>query len=67
MCRTFNCGIGAVLVVDNSNVDYILGNLKDSAMVIGNVNARGRYILHFEKENCYKVKDILIVTVNNHQ
>ena len=39
MRRTFNCGIGMVLVVDKSNADEILSIIKKSedALIIGNL------------------------------
>lgn len=45
MCRTFNCGIGMVLVVDEKIVDDILLQaqaLGESAYLIGEVAARGQ-------------------------
>jgi len=43
MMRTFNCGVGMVLVVDAGDVDRViagLGSLKDEAFVFGTLTAR---------------------------
>ena len=42
MLRTFNCGIGMILIVGPSDVERVLAHLGDEAKIIGAISERGR-------------------------
>lgn len=42
MLRTFNCGIGMILIAAPRDVEHLLGHLGDEASVIGAIAERGR-------------------------
>ena len=42
MLRTFNCGIGMILIVGPRDVERVLQHLGDEAKVIGAIGERGR-------------------------
>jgi phosphoribosylformylglycinamidine cyclo-ligase len=41
MLRTFNCGIGMILIVGPRDVERVLAHLGDEAMIIGAIGERG--------------------------
>jgi phosphoribosylformylglycinamidine cyclo-ligase len=42
MLRTFNCGIGMILIVGTRDVERVLAHLGDEAKIIGAIGERGR-------------------------
>jgi len=42
MLRTFNCGIGMILIVSPQEVERVLKRLDDETKVIGAIAKRGR-------------------------
>jgi phosphoribosylformylglycinamidine cyclo-ligase len=42
MLRTFNCGIGMILIVGPQDVERVLKHLGEEARVIGAIGERGR-------------------------
>jgi phosphoribosylaminoimidazole (AIR) synthetase len=42
MLRTFNCGIGMILIVGLQDVERVLKHLGEEARVIGAIGERGR-------------------------
>jgi len=62
MSRTFNCGIGFVLITSNQNVSAVLGLLREAA-VIGSVVSLNRGVYptrHVLRVCMYKIQRIVL-------